>query len=104
VEVTAGKPVEVSLTGDETAGGVTRVTVFEEVAGAGQRANLVPRAERLVFRRPAEQLQLTVTPDQAHYSPAAQVALDIAARNEKGQPAPAILYVGVVNQSVVSMA
>jgi alpha-2-macroglobulin-like protein len=104
VELAAGMPVEVALNGDDAAGGVTRVTVFEEITGNGQRANLVPRAERLVFRQPGQYLRLDVAPDKDKYGPAAQVALDIAARNEAGQPAPAILMVGVVNQSVIAMA
>jgi len=105
VEVEAGKPVEVKLQGDEALGGVTRITVFEEPkADEGKRANLIPRAERLVYRRPGEQLQLTVKPDNDAYSPASKVALELGAQNEKGQPAPAILMVAVVNQSVIAMA
>jgi alpha-2-macroglobulin-like protein len=79
--------------------------VFEESnVGADGRATLVPRAERLVFRRPTEQLRLNVIPDKARYSPSGRVTLDIAATNEKARPAPAILLVGVVNQSVIAMA
>lgn len=105
VEVEAGKPVELKLQGDESAGGVTRVTVFEEPAGEGAaRANLIPRAERLVYRKPGEQLLLTVNPDKGRYSPAAKVALDLAALNEKERPTPAVLLVGVINQSVIAMA
>jgi hypothetical protein len=105
VELAAGKPAKVALAGDPAAAGVTRVTVFEETSvGDGNRANLVPRAERLVFRRPAEQLRLNVTPDKVRYGPGGRVVLDIAATDEKDRPAPAILYVAVVNQSVIAMA
>jgi alpha-2-macroglobulin-like protein len=105
VEVAAGKPVEVGIQGDASAAGVTRVTVFEEPkARDDEKANLIPRAERLVFRRPTEQLVLSVSPNKPRYSPGGRVALDIAARNEKDEPVPAILLVAVVNQSVIAMA
>jgi hypothetical protein len=105
VEVAAGKPVEVAVQGDPSAGGVTRVTVFEEPKAAdGKQVNLIPRAERLVYRRPGEQLLLSVSPDKARYSPGGKVSLEIAAVNEKEQPTPAILLVAVVNQSVIAMA
>ncbi|MBO0699567.1 MAG: alpha-2-macroglobulin, partial [Zavarzinella sp.] len=105
IEVEAGKPVEVKLAGEASLGGVTRVTVFEEAKEQGkQRAILIPRAERLVFRRPGERLDLSVTPDKDRYTPAGKVALDLAAANEKGRPVPAILLVAVINQSVIAMA
>jgi alpha-2-macroglobulin-like protein len=105
VELAAGKPVDVAIQGDEAAGGVTRVTVFEEPkVAAGQRTTLIPRAERLIYRRPGEQLVLNVTPDKLRYGPGGKVSLDITALNEKDKPTPAILLVGVVNQSVIAMA
>jgi hypothetical protein len=105
VEVPAGTPVEVRLPGDASLGGVTRVTVFEEPKAQGERrVDLIPRAERLVYRKPGGQLALTVAPDKERYAPADKVALDLAAANEKGQPAAAVLLVGVVNQSVLAMA
>jgi len=105
IEVEAGKPVEVKLQGEDVAGGVTRVTVFEEPKGeAAGRANLIPRAERLVYRKPGEQLMLNINPDKARYSPSGRVRLDLAAFNEKEKPTPAILLVAVVNQSVITMA
>jgi hypothetical protein len=107
VDVTAGTPIDVALKGADTAGGVTRVTVFEEpkAAGApGGRAALVPRAERLVFRKPDRQLILNANPDRSRYTPAGQVRLELSAFNEKEQPVPAVLMVGVVNRSVITMA
>ncbi|MCE9564872.1 MAG: alpha-2-macroglobulin [Planctomycetes bacterium] len=105
LEVEAGKPVEVKLQGDDVTGGVTRVTVFEEpkAEGAG-RAQLIPRAERLVYRKPGEQLMLNVNPDKTRYMPGGKVRLELSAFNEKDTPTPAILMVGVVNQSVITMA
>ena len=106
LDVTAGKPVEVLLKGDDTAGGVTRVTVFEEPKGAAGegRASLIPRAERLVFRKSAEQLILNANPDRTRYAPAGKVRLELSAFNEKETPVPAVLLVGVVNRSVIAMA
>jgi alpha-2-macroglobulin-like protein len=104
VNIEAGKPIEVKLQGDEALGGVTRITVFEEIADGGKTATLIPRAERLVFRKPGEQLILTANPDKNRYSPAGKVALEIGALTEKEQPTPAIVMVGVVNQSVIAMA
>jgi len=105
VDVEAGKPVEVKLQGDEAAGGVTRVTVFEESKAEGPgRAQLIPRAERLVYRKPGEQLMLNINPDKARYSPSGKVKLELSAYTEKEVPTPAILLVGVVNQSVITMA
>ncbi|MBA4187852.1 MAG: alpha-2-macroglobulin [Planctomycetaceae bacterium] len=105
IVVQAGKPAEVKLQGDQAVGGVTRVTVFEEPKGeeAG-RAQLIPRAERLVYRKPGEQLMLNINPDKARYSPGGKVRLELSAFNEKETPTPAILLVGVVNQSVITMA
>ncbi len=105
VDAEAGKPIEVKLQGDEAVGGVTRVTVFEEPKGDGQgRAQLIPRAERLVYRKPGEQLMLNINPDKARYAPGGKVRLELSAFNEKEAPTPAILLVGVVNQSVITMA
>ncbi|MCE9562562.1 MAG: alpha-2-macroglobulin [Planctomycetes bacterium] len=105
LDVEAGKPVEVKLQGDEAAGGVTRVTVFEELkVVAPGRTQLTPVAERLVYRKPGEQLMLNINPDKARYSPSGKVRLELSAFNEKEVPAAAILMVGVVNQSVITMA
>lgn len=105
VDVTAGTPVDVALKGDDTAGGVTRVTVFEEPKAEGKgRAELLPRAERLVFRKLDQQLILNANPDKTRYAPAGKVKLELSAFNEKEQPTPAVLMVAVVNRSVITMA
>src|SRR5439155_5409658 len=89
----------------DAAGGVTRVTVFEEPRGeAPGRAQLVPRAERLVYRKPGEQLMLNVNPDKARYTPGGKVRLELSAFDERERPTPAVLLVGVVNRSVITMA
>jgi hypothetical protein len=105
VAVTAGTPIDVPLKGDEGAGGVVRVTAFEEPGAGGEgRAALIPRAERLVFRNAEQRLILNASPDKARYTPAGKVRLELSAFNEKEQPVPAVLMVGVVNRSVITMA
>ncbi len=101
----ANRPADVALKGDETVGGVTRITVFEErTADDGKQTALVPRAERLTFRGPGRTLALKVTPDKSRYAPSDKVRLDLEAATEAQTPTPAVLMVGVVNRSVITMA
>ena len=102
--VEPGRPAEVVLAPTAEIGGVTRVTVFEEPDPARGRQDLTPVAERLVYRRPARTLDLGFTPDRPAYAPGDAVSLAISARTEAGEPAPAILWAAVVNQSVLTMA
>lgn len=105
IELAAGKPIDLQLQGDEKLGGVTRITVFEESKQpAAGRANLIPLAERLVYRKPTEQLHLGVNPDKTRYSPAGNVQLNLSAVNEKEKATPAVIMVAVVNQNVITMA
>ncbi len=101
----ADQATKVTLKPETDAGGVVRVTVFE-VAGRQDsgRLDLKPVAERLIFREQARQVELTVEPDKERYSPGGQVELALSATDEKAQPVPAVLLVGVVNQSVITMA
>ena len=104
VTLNANKPTEVWLKSDDTAGGVTRVTVFEERRDDADQTALAPRSERLVFRGPGERLVLSANPERARYTPSGKVRLDLSATTEKGTPIPAVLIVGVVNRSVITMA
>lgn len=94
----------VELQGDSPVGGVVRVTVFEDQAGSGERRTLTPKAERLVFRKTANKLDFQVQTDKSRYSPGDSVKIRVSATNESGQPAPAIAYMAVVNQSIITMA
>ncbi|MDB5313647.1 MAG: hypothetical protein JWO38_7849 [Gemmataceae bacterium] len=96
-----GKPVEVKLLATpDLRGGVTRVTVFEEAAQG--KMDLIPVAERLVFRKPGEVLNLSLGtgPAAAGSAPGSPVDLTVAATDEKGTPVPAILWAAVVNTAV----
>ncbi|HEV3079062.1 MAG TPA: alpha-2-macroglobulin family protein [Gemmataceae bacterium] len=104
VHATKGETKQVELKPAQGAGGVYRVTVFEEAAGQGKRKQLTPRAERLVYCAPAEQLILNVKPDKKLYVPGEKVTLNFSSINEKEQPAPAIVMVSVVDKSVIKMA
>ena len=101
VIVKADKPKIVTLLASaDTRGGVTRITFFEEPAD--KTADLIPVAERLVFRKPGELLNLSATagtPGAVH-APGSAIDLSVAATDENGSPVPAILWAAVVNSAV----
>jgi hypothetical protein len=99
VTVKRGEAATVDLKPTAEIGGVYRVTVFEDVAGAGDRHTLRPLAERLVYRRPAQELKLAVRPDQRQYVPGAPVRLEITSNASW-----AVALVAVVDKSVFSLA
>lgn len=100
VNVKAGASAIVTLLATADArGGVTRITVFEE--SADKSVDLVPVAERLVFRKPGEALNLTASAGpSAAFAPGSAIDLSIAATDEKGNPVPAILWAAAVNTAV----
>jgi hypothetical protein len=95
---------EAVLSPTDGAGGVCRVTVFEELSGAGDRRELKPVAERLVYRQPAERLTVELRPNLSSYVPGQKVQLGVETRNEKGEPAPAVVMLAVVDKSVLTLA
>jgi hypothetical protein len=103
VTVKKGEEAKIDLTPTVGAGGVYRVTVFEE-RGTDKQRNYVPVAERLVYRQPAEELQLAVKSDKKVYTPGEKVKLGFTARNELEKLTGAILMVGVADNSIVTMA
>ncbi|HEY3787299.1 MAG TPA: zf-HC2 domain-containing protein, partial [Urbifossiella sp.] len=97
----AGQPTLATLVANSDArGGVTRITVFEEPADAS--GELIPVAERLVFRKPGELLNLSVSAGSTGtaFAPGSPIDLSIAATDEKGQGVPAILWAAAVNTAV----
>ena len=84
-------------------GGVFRVTVFEELP-PGTATRLAPRAERLVYRAPANPLSLTAKLNQERYVPGDHVKLNLSALNEKEEAAPAVAMAAVVDKSVLTLA
>jgi hypothetical protein len=99
VAAAAGQVAEVSLmAGTDPRGGVVRVTVFEEPdEAADAKADLIPVAERLVFRKPGEVLDLKFAANGAAFAPGSAVELGVAATDEKGRPAAAVLYAAAVS-------
>lgn len=102
------------MAGNDPRGGVVRITVFEE---GDENLDLKPVAERLVFRKPGEVLNLawSVSPPVATRVAIAPLATPtapplvpansplncvITATDEKGGPAAAVLYASVVNSGV----
>jgi hypothetical protein len=104
VDVKKGEAKEIKLGPESGVGGVYRVTVFEREAGQGSSDHLVPRAERLIYRLPAERLNVAVKPEKGSYVPGEKVSLGVEARNEKNEPVGAIVMVAVVDQSVLKRA
>jgi hypothetical protein len=96
----ANKSGVVRLTPAANVGGVYRVTVFEERAGA----HLVPVAERLVYRRPVERLNLEVKTEKESYGPGEQVWLNLKAKDENQRQVPAIVLVSAVDLGLLKLA
>ncbi|VTU00492.1 a-macroglobulin complement component : Membrane protein containing Alpha-2-macroglobulin (Fragment) OS=Rhodopirellula maiorica SM1 GN=RMSM_06144 PE=4 SV=1: zf-HC2: A2M_N [Gemmataceae bacterium] len=98
------------LAENDPRGGVVRVTVFEEPEQfPGQpKEDLKPVAERLVFRKPGEGLNLSFTTSGPRadgatgFAANAAVGLNVSATDEKGRPTAAVLYAAVVNSAVAS--
>jgi hypothetical protein len=101
VQARKGKPAAVTLMPADAVGGVCRVTVFEE---RDERSDLVPVAERLIYRVPAERLNLAVKPNKPVYTPGEHVTLGVTATDEKGDRAPAIALVAVTDLSTHILA
>jgi hypothetical protein len=95
----ADKETEVLLNPPAGVHGILRITVYQPVAD-----NLVPLAERLVYRLPTKRLQLTVQADKARYNPGQQVTLSFRAANEKDEAADAWLLASVVDEQALGLA
>jgi hypothetical protein len=104
VDMKNGETREIQLGLESGVGGVFRLTVFEVEAGQGRRERLVPRAERLIYRVPAERLTLSVKPEKTGYAPGENVKVQLDSRNEKNQPLPAMVMVAAVDQRVFQRA
>lgn len=103
IKTKANEATKVALKPADGIGGVYRVTVFERIK-AGNREQLKPMAERLVYREPARRLNLAIRSDKREYMPGERVTLTITGSTEATQAAGSILLVGVVDKSVVKMA
>lgn len=103
VTVGAGAAVELELKPNLAAGGVCRITVFEEVSGSA-RLPLKPVAERLLYRQSGERLNITVHPDRKQYVPGEHCTLTLKATDEKDHPAQAVFVGACVDRGVLNLA
>jgi len=90
-EVTA----DVTLTPPASADGVLVATVWNS-EGA-------PLAERLIFRRPAKEVKVTVKADRDRHTPGSPVKLTVTTTDAKGSPTEAVVGVTVTDDSVLEM-
>lgn len=81
-------------------GGVYRVTI-SELSSATEPPQLIPLAERLVYRQPDKNLGLKLSTRQ---EPGKPLMLGIDAVNEAQQPVPAFVTIAGVNQSLLQLA
>lgn len=62
-----------------------------------------PLAERLVFRKPAKSLSVSITPDLKQYVPGGQAKLAIKTTDADGKPVSAVVGLTVTDDSVLEM-
>lgn len=79
---------------DTAAAGVIRLIVYDYSTAPPKLA-----AERLVYRRSAQELNVRIEGVRQRYSPGEKVELTLSAANEKGEPVPAAFGVVVVASS-----
>lgn len=79
--------------------GVVRLTVYDHSQEPPR-----PVAERLVYRKPTQQLHVSVAEGASKYSPGDKVKLVFSARDEEDGPIPAVMGVTVVDDAVLSLA
>ncbi|MCS6977030.1 MAG: MG2 domain-containing protein [Gemmatales bacterium] len=72
--------------------GACRLTVWEQVTAPTE---WIPSAERLVFFRPRNRLKLEIKADTSGVDPAASLALNLRAVDEKGQSVPSTWTISV---------
>jgi hypothetical protein len=88
-----------SMTLSDEAQGIIRLTVFDTIATPQQ-----PIAERLVYRRVGQKLNVQLSPDTETFKPGQAVQLDLAIQNEDDAPVPAALGISIVDDSVLNLA
>jgi hypothetical protein len=76
--------------------GVVRVTLYDE--------SMRPLAERLIYRQRRSRLDVKISADKPTYVPRDRVQLEIKTADAKGNPVPADLALGVVDDTVLSFA
>jgi hypothetical protein len=62
-----------------------------------------PLAERLVYRKPAKQVNIQISTAKTHFTPGDQVELQIRTTDANGQPIGAVVGLSVTDDSVLEM-
>ena len=86
---------EVTLTPPESASGVLVATLWDEEGK--------PLAERLVYREPAEKLNVEVACDNKSYVPGGTASVTVRTTDDRGEPVSAVVGVTVTDDSVLEM-
>ncbi|MEX1017540.1 MAG: MG2 domain-containing protein [Phycisphaeraceae bacterium] len=86
---------DVTLTPPDDVHGVLIATVWD---GDGK-----PVAERLIYRQPRHQLDVSVTADASRYVPGESVELTVQTRDERGEPVPGVVGLTVTDDSVLEL-
>jgi hypothetical protein len=102
-DVAEGESKILSIMPSGGMGGVHRVTVFED-RSTPSVSRLVPVAERLIFRRPSNYLNVSIQPDRSQYVPGDNVRLAVNAKDESGKLTGSIALVQVVDRAALSLA
>jgi hypothetical protein len=103
VRAGANQPVSVILRPEPRVAGVYRVTVFE-ARRVEQEIQFRPLAERLIYRRNSEKVDVAIASDRAVYQPGGTVELSLKAKNEKKAFVPALAMMAVVDASLLKLA
>lgn len=85
----------VEFTVPKSVSGVLRVTAFN--------AEGKPVAERLVYRQPADVVNVEIIPDAKQYTPGGKASLKIKTTNAQGEPVAAVIGVTATDDSVLEM-
>ena len=85
----------IQLKAPDWATGVLLATVWND---KGQ-----PMAERLVFRKPAETINVKITADAEQYTPGGKASLTIETTDQDGKPVSGVVGVTVADDSVIEM-
>jgi hypothetical protein len=79
--------------------GVVRLTVFDATPTPPE-----PIAERLVYRRVGQKLDVRLTPDAETFAPGQSVELELAVHDENNAPVPAMLGIAIVDDAILNLA
>ncbi len=91
-----GKANAVAISLPDEVAGVLRLTVFDYSVSPPR-----PLAERLVYRRPVERLDVELDADRESFAPGDECRLAVRVSDEKGRPSPALLGLAVVDEQAL---